>query len=202
MNTNTNGKRLRKVTLFLSAMVILAAIALSGCLQGQGKMAEGGAAKLHTAPAVISQEEWFGAIDIGNIDEVRQLLARGADPGWFNDNGETVLHKAAENGNIELAKLLLALGAQVDIQEREEGYTPLLYAGVRRDREMIKLFLASGADPLAADHEGFTLFHYLAYYKDYEIMLLLAGGESIPENLETTDGLSVAEVKHLGQMKI
>ena len=60
------------------------------------------------------------------------------------DLGETVLHFAAKNGNIELAKEIIAKGLSVN-QETEKGNTPLFYAVNNNQHEMALFLIKNGA---------------------------------------------------------
>lgn len=60
------------------------------------------------------------------------------------DLGETVLHFAAKNGNIELAKEAISKGLTVD-QETEKGNTPLFYAVKNNQHEMALFLINKGA---------------------------------------------------------
>lgn len=198
MDRNNGSKNVMLTGALILMLLILAA--LSGCMQGQGKVSD-----QRGFPSIgsseISPSEWFTAIDVGSPDEVQRLIVAGVNPDQFDNQGDAALHKAAETGNIELARILLVHGANVNIRESEQGYTPLMYAGIRKDRDMIMLLLSHGADQMVADNEGYTLYHYLAYRKDNESLRLLAGGSSLPVGLTTCDGLSVADVARLGQMQ-
>ena len=198
MSKNNESKNVMLAGALILMLLILAA--LSGCMQGQVKVSD-----QRGVPSIgsseISSSEWFTAIDVGSTEEVQRLLAAGANPDQLDKQGDAALHKAAQTGNIELARILLVHGANVNIRESEQGYTPLMYAGIRKDRDMIMLLLSHGADPMVADKEGYILYHYLAYRKDHESLRLLAGGSSLTFGLTNCDGLSVADVARLGQMQ-
>ncbi len=79
----------------------------------------------------------YDACKEGHVGIVQYLLARGANPSYHNLNYEgqitdTPLHVAANRGDVHIAEMLLAAGAEVNI---ERGYdygscTPL-YLAVR-----------------------------------------------------------------------
>ena len=86
-----------------------------------------------------------------DIEAVKRLLTlRGTD---VNARGKylTALHAAVEMHSVEVAKLLIEHGADLEARSRE-GYTPLMYsfqAGWYLDLPMIELLLDSGANPNA-----------------------------------------------------
>lgn len=51
------------------------------------------------------------AASVGDVETMRLLLDRGADPNARQQAGFTPLHAAAGNGDVEMAKLLVARGA-------------------------------------------------------------------------------------------
>ena len=61
----------------------------------------------------------------GDMQAVRTLVQQGAAVNAPQGDGMTALHWAAEQGNQELAQLLLARGAQTDALTRLGRYTPL-----------------------------------------------------------------------------
>jgi hypothetical protein len=61
----------------------------------------------------------------GDVQAVRTLVQQGAAVNAPQGDGMTALHWAAEQGNRELAQLLLARGAQTDALTRLGRYTPL-----------------------------------------------------------------------------
>ena len=60
------------------------------------------------------------------------------------DLGKTLLHCAAQNGNIELAKKIIANGISVDTMT-EKGNTPLFYAVKNNKHEMASFLINQGA---------------------------------------------------------
>ncbi|KAH7012284.1 ankyrin repeat-containing domain protein, partial [Microdochium trichocladiopsis] len=67
--------------------------------------------------------------------------------------GSSALHKAAEVGNEDMARLLLSYGARVDSRDIQ-GLTPLCVATGNNHLAIAKLLLEAGADPLAIDYQG------------------------------------------------
>lgn len=63
------------------------------------------------------------AVDNGNLEIIKLLLAAGADVDFMADCSATALSTAVNNGNLEIIKLLLAAGA--DINEGRSSITAL-----------------------------------------------------------------------------
>ncbi len=74
-----------------------------------------------------------------DLELVRLLLERGADPNRGNDYGWTRLHGAAYSNDRQSAKLLLDSGARTDLSARGEGGTPLVVALFWGHREVVDL---------------------------------------------------------------
>ena len=70
---------------------------------------------------------------------VSLLLARGADPNSGNDYGWTKLHQAGYANRLELARIMLAAGARLDLSARGDGGTPLVAALFWGHREVAPL---------------------------------------------------------------
>jgi ankyrin repeat protein len=171
---------------------------ISGCFQlNNGKIAQ--SACRIDQEADIDPVQWYETVRWQSAGAVKALLESGADPDQIFFNGESALHLATEQGNHEMAELLLAYGADVNIQERKEGFTPLMYAAIKDDRKMLELLTSHGADPTVGDVDGYTTYHYLAARGNNSATRLLAGAAPVPEDLPTQEGLTVADIASLSK---
>ena len=82
----------------------------------------------------------------GDVAEVRSLLAEGADPNVAQGDGLTALHLAAQEGDLEIAELLIGAGAMVDAQTRIGGYTALHLASGGAHSSVVGALLEAGAN--------------------------------------------------------
>ncbi|XP_042520252.1 E3 ubiquitin-protein ligase KEG isoform X2 [Macadamia integrifolia] len=96
---------------------------------------------------------------------VRILLAAGADPtaqvAQEPQHGRTALHIAAIANDVELVKIILDAGVDVNIRN-EHNTTPLHVALARGAKLCVGLLLSFGADCNLQDDEGDNAFHIAA----------------------------------------
>ncbi|MBK8594654.1 MAG: ankyrin repeat domain-containing protein [Holophagales bacterium] len=93
---------------------------------------------------------WHGEKEI-----VEALLAAGADvnvqaPDWR----ETALEKAVSRGHVEIARLLIDKGANLESRNKP-GSTALALASAAGELEMVELLLSKKANPNAEDDSSF-----------------------------------------------
>jgi ankyrin repeat protein len=74
----------------------------------------------------------------GNVEEVKKLLKKGADPNIKDKYGWTPLHWAASGGHVDVVKLLLVHGADPTVKD-EDGRTPLDLARVKGRRKVVSV---------------------------------------------------------------
>ena len=95
--------------------------------------------------------------------QVRLLVANGAEVNAAHGDGMTGLHWAAENGNPEIASILLESGANVEAVTRLGAYRPLHLAARRGNASVIQLLLDASADPETESATGgVTPLHFAA----------------------------------------
>jgi ankyrin repeat protein len=118
----------------------------------------------------------------GDRAAARALLAKKVDVNAPQGDGTTALHWAAFNDDRDLAKLLLAAGANVKAATRVGAITPLFLASKNGSAPMIELLLKAGADANSATETGTTA-------------LMMAASAGNPEALKAllTHGAKVNE---------
>ena len=107
----------------------------------------------------------LNAARINHIDAARILLAAGAEPYVRDDEGYSPLIVCAEEGYLDLARLLLHCGAakSIDAWGGASSLTALGYATRELHVEMVRLLLAYGADPQECDLDHLTALECLGY---------------------------------------
>lgn len=88
-----------------------------------------------------SQEELMKASSDGDINKVKELVAKGADVNIKDSFESTPLHFALRKQNYDIAKLLIEKGADVNVKDKE-GKTPLKIA-IEMNNDDIANFLRS-----------------------------------------------------------
>jgi ankyrin repeat protein len=96
------------------------------------------------------------AVQRGDRAEVAKLLGEKADVNAAQGDGMTALHWAAFRDDVDVVRLLIQAGANVQAQTRLGGQTPLLMAAKNGDAAMINLLLYAGADAKSPDSLGTT----------------------------------------------
>lgn len=128
----------------------------------------------------------------GYYELAEALLLLGANPNvcGYHREANTPLIWAAIQGNIPLADLLLAHGAEVDFRDSFE-WTPLHNACYHGQLEMVRFLLAHGADPHAKEDLDRTTLMYACHSGRAELVRLLLehGVDPLPEDLEMCDAL-------------
>jgi hypothetical protein len=105
------------------------------------------------------------------MEVIKLLLARKANPAAKDEDGNTVIHYAARQRNVDALKLMLTLGVPVDGRNKD-GATPLFVAaGDGREPQNVAVLIAAGADVNAKDNYGRTV---LAVTRPGEIATMLA----------------------------
>ncbi|XP_058005169.1 E3 ubiquitin-protein ligase KEG isoform X2 [Hevea brasiliensis] len=100
--------------------------------------------------------------EIDGRELVRILLAAGADPmAQDAQHGQTALHTAAMANDVELVKIILEAGVDVNIRNMHNTI-PLHVALARGAKSCVGLLLSAGASCNLQDDEGNNAFHIAA----------------------------------------
>ena len=108
---------------------------------------------------------------LGDLQRVEKFIDGGANLDANDREGQTALHYAAKAGQIPVAKLLIANGADVNAGE----WTPLQEAAYH-SKEMVELLLAKGAD---INTGKWTPLHSAVYGHNEIVELLIAKGANV-----------------------
>jgi ankyrin repeat protein len=133
----------------------------------------------------------IAARQAGAGDTIRLLLAKGADANAADALGGTALMMAAEVGDIEMVRLFLERGADVNKQAaplfgmprigsgppgklpENRGLTALLAAAHAGNLEVARVLVEKGADPNPQDLRGFSALMVASMRRDPELVRLL-----------------------------
>jgi len=122
------------------------------------------------------------AVEDGDLAAVARMLARKkpdlADSGGFM--GMTLLHVAADEGHAEIAALLCAAGAPLNLPCEGYHWTPLHYAATCGHALVVEVLIAAGADIEVRDGCRETPLHAAAHAGEAPVVeKLLAAGAKI-----------------------
>ncbi len=94
----------------------------------------------------------------GQTEKVREMIAAGRDSVNIESDGLPPLMHAVlcMEPSLAMIEQLIGLGADVNIQESEQGYTALAFAARDQKRDVVRLLLDNGALVNARDGWGNT----------------------------------------------
>ncbi len=107
-----------------------------------------------------STNDLVSAIKTSNYVLVENLLNLGHNPNvHVGNNSTTPLLCAISVGSIEIVRLLVHRGANIDAQD-DKGNTPLLSAYCIGQYAIVKFLLACGADPTKRNNSGLSFANH------------------------------------------
>ncbi len=92
----------------------------------------------------------------GDRDVVRSLLGQQVDVNAAQGDGSTALHWAAYRDDLEMARLLVDAGADIQATTRLGDLTPLFMAAKNGNGAMVELLMEAGADANGTNANGTT----------------------------------------------
>ena len=95
------------------------------------------------------------------IEDVKKLIVNKVfDINQADKLGRAPLHYAAFNGDIEIAKVLLEDGANINAVDKTKSWTPLFFAVFMKHKEMANFLIGYGADKTRKDKLNRTIELY------------------------------------------
>lgn len=128
-----------------------------------------------------SNERLYRAAATNDVASLQKLLKRGADPNklWrgpplSGQGGHRPLHAAAGRGNIECLTLLLDHGADANLRDDVQGFTPLMHAAASRQLQAMEILIRGGANPHATTPDGVTVLSVAIEHRFSDAVRLLS----------------------------
>lgn len=123
-------------------------------------------------PEQIARELPF-ILDKQDAEGLRQLHACGLNVNVCNHTGLSLLQDAALHDRLVTARTLAELGADINAQGGASQMTALHFAVHRKNKQMVEILLAAGAEVDRRDSTGETPLHLAAFAGLPEIAGLL-----------------------------
>ena len=108
----------------------------------------------------------------GNVQAVKSMIKRGADPSLTDYKGWNMLHFAAEGGDTDIISLIHTHLPNIE-SKTGEGETPLMVAAAYGKLHAVKWFLEKGATVACEDKRGWNMLHRAAQGGDTDIISLI-----------------------------
>ncbi|GAB1600935.1 hypothetical protein Ahia01_000371700 [Argonauta hians] len=124
----------------------------------------------------VNQKLWYGttllqeAVTQAHVEMVKFFLEQDKrNLNDQNDDGKTALHIASRAGQETIVELLLAAGAQVDIQCLDN--TTALHLAMWKNKEaVVGRLIAAGADPNLRDQDHWVPLHWGVHNGSFELV--------------------------------
>ncbi|RNB69616.1 ankyrin repeat domain-containing protein [Brevibacillus panacihumi] len=138
--------------------LLFLAFTLSGCEGGANDLLK--SEEQQTIEAVNKEmgelnQALLQAVQNGDQDQIKKLLADGADIDATDDRGRTSAMIAVHTDQLEIFQLLVEKGANINIRDQRLD-NPLLYAGAEGKIDFVKAAIAAGADTTITNRFGGT----------------------------------------------
>ena len=116
----------------------------------------------------------FSAVVESEVRELDELLSSGSfDVNQVDENGETLLHKAALEGDVDCIRILFKHGAEVDIKNKN-GWPPVHFALINGNLSAMVYLIECGTDM-----EEYTKLRVREYEKVQKLSKTVYKGEEI-----------------------
>lgn len=140
---------------------------------------------LFAAP-VLAQDNaaLFKAVTDKDAQAALAAIEAGSDPNAISNAGASPLFEAMRAQAPEVARVLIAKGANVNfVNEQNIGATPLMMASAYNNVELVNLLIANDADVNIADSNGDPAINWAAYYGYTSIAELLLQADANTEQV-------------------
>ena len=122
----------------------------------------------HTEPSTEVARQFIYAVFLANVPRVNAMLSESKELTQERyARGDTALHHATRNGDIEIVRLLVSCGADVNARS-DHGHFPLYCAAGHGHVETTRYLVENGADLEARLSDGKTVVEWLRQFADHD----------------------------------
>ena len=107
-----------------------------------------------------------------NVQVVKSIMKKGADPSLMDNGGWNTLHLAAAGGDTDIISLIHTHLPNVE-SKTGQGGTPLMVAALYGKLRAVKWFLEKGSTVACEDKRGWNMLHYAADGGDADVISLI-----------------------------
>lgn len=143
--------------------------------------------------AKVDKPEIFRAVAMDDVQELKKLIAAGANVNMVGKYGATPLWHAVERGYLDCVRLLLSAGATPDIADRN-GVTVLQKAIKENRPDCLSELIAAGADVNRCNNNGWQPLWYAAYKGHAECVQSLLAAPGIKADEKNAYGITPLSV--------
>uniref|UniRef100_A0A096NF32 Ankyrin repeat and MYND domain containing 2 n=1 Tax=Papio anubis TaxID=9555 RepID=A0A096NF32_PAPAN len=110
----------------------------------------------------------------GTVQEAGTLLSsKNVRVNCLDENGMTPLMHAAYKGKLDMCKLLLRHGADVNCHQHEHGYTALMFAALSGNKDITWVMLEAGAETDVVNSVGRTAAQMAAFVGQHDCVTII-----------------------------
>lgn len=143
------------------------------------------------------------AISQNNVHVVRLLLENGANANFIDPvDGSSMLHLAVDDDNLEIAKMLIKAGGNVNQELRRgddktsqkpynKGMIPLCHATTY---EMAKLLIDAGSNLELRDAKGLAILHNAAMLQNTQLLKAILDSKKVNIEQKAADGHTALQI--------
>lgn len=122
----------------------------------------------HAKPSTELARQFIYAVFLANLPRVNAMLSNNAELAQERyARGDTALHHAARNGDLEIVGQLVSSGAEPNAMS-DHGHFPLYCAAGHGHVETTRFLLENGADVGARLSDGKTVVEWLRQFADHD----------------------------------
>lgn len=109
-------------------------------------------------------DAFLEAAQRGDVETVQNILEIGVNVNMTDIGGQSALWLAASADHLEVVKLLLKHGADIEVRNSLMGWTPLHIAAYNGHADMVQALVSAGANVDAKDNTGRTPADYTSAF--------------------------------------